>query len=117
MPEDKFFGMIASRAISHGYDNSYFNFSKAGWYVNTIHQNSYFICIKIIKDGVTYYMLCHEGTQTADQFKTDLEAINNKKRKKVGRTLRKSDPLPVSRIANWLGEIAMSLTAKYIVTI
>lgn len=83
MPEDKFFGMIASRAISHGYDNSYFNFSKAGWYVNTIHQNSYFICIKIIKDGVTYYMLCHEGTQTAGQFKTDLEAINNKKRKKV----------------------------------
>ena len=82
MPEDKFFAMIASKAIDHGYDNNNFNFNNAGWNVTTLKKDSYFISIKILKDGVTYYMLCHEGTQTASQFKTDLEAINNKKKKK-----------------------------------
>ncbi len=83
MPEDKYFSMLAAKALQSGYSNQNMSVNNNGWHVTTLHQEQYFIAIKIVKDGVEYYMLCHEGTQTVDHFMTDLNAINNKKRKKV----------------------------------
>lgn len=75
--------MIAARAIQKGYDDMEINFNNRGWSVETLSSDDNFISIKISKDNNVTYMLCHEGTQNFDQIKTDIEAMNNNKRKKV----------------------------------
>lgn len=83
MSQDNSLAMIAARAIDKGYDNSNLSFSKNGWEVQTLNRTEFTISLKITKNNNTIYMLCHEGTQTLDHVMTDLNAMNNNKRKKV----------------------------------
>lgn len=83
MSQDNSLAMIAARAIDKGYDNNNLSFSKNGWQVQTLNRTEFTISLKITKNNNTIYMLCHEGTQTWDHVMTDLNAMNNNKRKKV----------------------------------
>ncbi len=83
MSHDNCLANIAARAIDKGYDNDQLSVNKNGWVVETLDVYDFHISLKITKNNNVTYMLCHEGTQTFDQYLTDIEAMNNNKRKKV----------------------------------
>ena len=83
MVSDLDLATISSLVIKNGYDDELFEWNQNNVKVSSIFKNGHINYVKIEKDNQTLYMLCQEGTQNENDIKTDLEAINNKKKKKV----------------------------------
>lgn len=83
MLPDKILALIASSVIKRGYNNNNLNYNSNGYYIETIFKQGHINIVQISKNNLNTYMLCQEGSQNTSDYLTDLEAMNDSRKKKV----------------------------------
>lgn len=83
MLSDNILALIASSVIKKGYNGNSLSWSGQGFTVTTIHKYGHSNVVQIQKNNNKLFMFCQEGSQNMDDYLTDLEAMNNDKKKKV----------------------------------
>ena len=83
MLADNVLALIASCAIKKGYNNQSITWNGNGYAITTIEQSGHHIIVEIVKNGNKTYMFCQEGSQNANDYWVDLQAMCDDKKKKV----------------------------------
>ena len=83
MLSDNFLALIACSVIKKGYNKNTLSWTGNGYIITTLHNQGHSNIVEIKKGNKKVYMFCQEGTQNENDMITDLEAMNNDKKKKV----------------------------------
>tara|TARA_B100001063_G_scaffold46185_1_gene40020 strand:+ start:12481 stop:13143 length:663 start_codon:yes stop_codon:yes gene_type:complete len=83
MLSDNMLALIASSVIKKGYNGNSLSWSGRGYIVTTLETNGHSNIVEVKKGNQKLYMFCQEGSQNTSDYLTDLEAMNNDKKKKV----------------------------------
>merc|ERR1711988_1410560 len=84
MLSNNILALIASCAIKQGYNNN-LTWNGNGYSITTIAKSGHHIIIKVVKNGNKTYMFCQEGSQNANDYWVDLQAMCDDKKKVKGK--------------------------------
>jgi len=84
MLSDQILALIASSVIKKGYANNTLNYSNSNYSITTLAKTTYSTIIEIVESNNNKtYMFCQEGSQSVNDYYTDLAAMNNDQKKKL----------------------------------
>ena len=84
MLSNEVLALIASSVIKKGYNNNSLSFQNSNFAVQTLSKTNYSTVVEITESNNNKtYMFCQEGTQSLNDYYTDLVAMNNNNKKKL----------------------------------